>query len=318
VACSTLGVEATAARDARAEALEWARKLRGPECDVLILEPAPPAVAEPPWFADREPGGERIVRPFGPAQMRWETLAAEEPALRDWSQARWLGPWRRLDQLPQSYAATRDALHALAEQVISPARERANSKIGLRFTLGGFGTPFFGADAQVRVDGATLVVQESGQARRAPLSSLGAAHEFLGALAAPLENDRELDIDGRSAQALGDLCGFASSVLEELRADARGLEPSRVQLWPEHFDTAVELGSETAGQRASYGVSPGDENHPLPYLYVAPWGATPGGELWQAQGFAGAELSYEQLLGASDQRRLALEFYRSRLADLAR
>ncbi len=40
-----------------------------------------------------------------------------------------------------------------------PARYHANGKIGLRFTRAGFGTPFFGADEQVRVaaDGVAVI-----------------------------------------------------------------------------------------------------------------------------------------------------------------
>ncbi|MEA2422282.1 MAG: hypothetical protein QOF55_1381, partial [Thermoleophilaceae bacterium] len=64
------------------------------------------------------------------------------------------------------------------------------------------------------------------------------------------------------------------------------------------------------------GGSPGDETHAEPYLYVAPWTARPQGELWQASGFPGAELSYADLLAAPDPRSAALEFFRVRLADL--
>jgi hypothetical protein len=93
-----------------------------------------------------------------------------------------------------------------------------------------------------------------------------------------------------------------------------------VQLWPEHFDISVELGAEAAGRRAGYGASPGDEQHPEPYLYVVPWGDTPDGELWQASGFSGAELPYVALLEAGSgraQRELALDFFSQRLAALA-
>jgi hypothetical protein len=90
-----------------------------------------------------------------------------------------------------------------------------------------------------------------------------------------------------------------------------------VQLWPEHFDIAVVLGSEDAGARATYGLSPGDERHPEPYLYVTPWVAQPSGELWQATAFPGAELSYADLIAAPDQRAAALEFFGTRLAALA-
>jgi hypothetical protein len=306
------------ARDARAEALAHARRLRGANAEVLILEPAPPAVNEPPWFADREPQGERVVAPFGAPHWRWATLAAEDPALVRWCEAGWLGPYRRLEALPADFAATRAALHELAKRVISPARERANGKIGLRYTRGGFGTPFFGPDAQVRVEGATLVVTERGRGRRAAITSVAGARELLGGLAAadPGSDAGALTVDAGASLALGELYGFATSVLAELRFGARELEPSRVQLWPEHFDVSLELGSEADGRRATCGVSPGDGEHAEPYLYVAPWAATPAGERWQARGFAGAELDYGELLGLEDQRGAALDFYRGRLAEL--
>lgn len=87
-------------------------------------------------------------------------------------------------------------------------------------------------------------------------------------------------------------------------------------LWPEHFDVAIEHGSEAAGERATYGLSPGDENHPEPYLYVGPWRQGVAGELWQARGFPGAELAYADLLAAADQRAAALDFFHTRQAAL--
>ena len=92
---------------------------------------------------------------------------------------------------------------------------------------------------------------------------------------------------------LGDWYGFAYSVLEELRAGAGAgaRRPARVQLWPEHFDAAVDLGAEAGGRRATFGASPGDGEHPEPYLYVAPWSPPDDGELWNATAFTGAELT---------------------------
>jgi hypothetical protein len=315
-----LAVERISSRDARAEAESHAEKLRGPGCSVQILEPAPPAVNDPPWFADHEPVGDRIVSPYGPIEWRWSVLADVDETLRDWCAERWLGPYRRLQPLPGAFQGTRVALHQLAESVISPARKQANTKIGLRWTLGGFGTPFFGADVQVRVEGGRLVVQEGGEARSAPISTLAAARELLGALAAPVDTpapQSPLEVDADAALALGDLYGFATSVLEELRYDAApSLEASRTQLWPEHFDVSVELGGEAAGTRAGYGVSPGDEQHAEPYLYVVPWGEVPTGPNWQASGFNGAELTYAALLNAPDQREAALDFFRACQHDL--
>ena len=293
----------------------------GDRYEARVLEPSPPAVAEPPWFADDPvargdvPAGRRVVSPVGTGDVRWEELAAEDPSLDAWCLERWLGPYRRLEDAPSELATTRRALHKLAETVISPARQRVNGKIGLRYTRGGFGTPFFGDDVQVRVAGAELWVDEGGSERSAPITTLAAAAELVGL---PLElDDQPLPVAEDAARFLGDWYGFAASVLEELRCEAgSAVDPSRVQLWPEHFDLAVELGRESAGARAAFGCSPGDDVHPEPYIYVAPWVAPPPGDLWQAVAFAGAELPLGALLDADDQRGAALEFFRVRLAAL--
>jgi len=98
-------------------------------------------------------------------------------------------------------------------------------------------------------------------------------------------------------------------VLEQLRAEAPPEDrPGRVQLWPEHFDIAVDLGDEHSGQRANFGGSSGDAEHPEPYLYIGPWRPREG-SFWNEP--FGASLSYAALLAAVDQRALALEFLRA-------
>ena len=76
--------------------------------------------------------------------------------------------------MPAGFAATRVALHALAERVVAPARQAANGKIGLRYTYRGFGTPFFG-DRQLRVEDGVCIDGERRLARppcaRPPSSS---------------------------------------------------------------------------------------------------------------------------------------------------
>jgi hypothetical protein len=95
------------------------------------------------------------------------------------------------------------------------------------------------------------------------------------------------------------------------------LDASRVQLWPEHFDLATEFGSETDGERAGYGGSPGDALHVEPYLYVVPWDQTRAeGDGWNSDSFRGAELAYAQLLESDRPRELALDFFRSRMRTL--
>jgi hypothetical protein len=55
-----------------------------------------------------------------------------------------------------------------------------------------------------------------------------------------------------------------------------------------------------------------DEEHSEPYLYVGPWTAAVSGELWQATGFDGAELTYAELFAATDQQAAALDFFTTR------
>ena len=175
----------------------------------------------------------------------------------------------------------------------TPPARKPDNEIALRYTRGGFGTPFFeldGADCQVRVEHGELVRQRGGEEEREPLP----------------------DVDPAAAVALGDFYGLACSVLEQLRADEADGDPSLVQLWPEHFDLAIELGSERAGGRANFGASPGDDEHDEPYLYVGPWTPDVAGELWNAKGFKGAELTYSELIDAPDQRQTALEFMHER------
>jgi hypothetical protein len=275
-----------------------AEDMLGGDYEARVLEPSPPAVTEPPYADDpvdpgEVPEGRELVSPVhNRGDLTWDEIAAQDPDLAPWCADRWLGAWKRLEPLPASFAETRVALHKVAEAVVAPARMPAN-EIALRYTRGGFGTPFFerdGVDCQVRVEHGELVRQTGTEETREPLPG----------------------VDIAAATALGDLYGLGCSVLEQLRADEADGDPSIVQLWPEHFDIAIELGSEPAGRRADFGVSPGDGDHPEPYLYVAPWIAEVSGELWNATGFRGAEMAYEELIAADDHRRAALDFMRER------
>jgi hypothetical protein len=214
------------------------------------------------------------------------------------------------------------ALHRVAEAIVAPARKPDN-EIALQVTPGGFGTPEFefgDARRQVRVDGTELVDAVDGVERRAPLSSLaGAATVVAELLPSGSElGDEPLNVDPDSAAALAAWYRFGDEVLRALVATASGGDAaSEPILWPEHFDVAIELGDEASGERATYGFSPGDENHPEPYAYVGPWRPGVEGELWNAVGFGGAELGYAELLGAADQRAAATDFFQTRRQALA-
>jgi hypothetical protein len=277
--------------------------------DVRVLEPSPPTVRDGPWFADDpvaiEPRARDLplVSPVpGPdVDITWDELAAERPELAEWCADRWLGAWRRLPALPPIgvFTATRTALHQVATDVVSPPREAANGKIGLRYTYRGFGTPFFADDRQVRVERTDLVTVHGDEVTRAPL---------------PPALDRDATI------FLADWYGFAASVLETARAEAAsdGEASSRVQLWPEHFDMSVDLGDEAQGTKGTFGASPGDDAHPEPYLYVTHWAPVPSTDFWNDASFGGASMPLAALVATADQRGAALEFVRQgRLALMA-
>lgn len=224
---------------------------------------------------------------------------------------------RPLSPLPDGFAATVASLHRVAERLVAPAR-KPDSEISLRATPGGFGTPEFefgGERHQVLVEGAELVHRAGEEERRAPLSSLATAASAVAELLPPGAEPSEepLEVDPEASRALGALYGLGAEILGRLvdRASPED-EATAPRLWPEHFDIAIELGPQARGRRANYGLSPGDADHPEPYLYVGPWSAEVSGELWNAQGFNGAELSHAELLAASDQEAAALDFFATR------
>src|SRR3954468_519467 len=126
-------------QDPRSEAF---RRLDG-AYEVRVLEPSPPAVVEGPWFADDptargEVAPQRtLVSPVSNRDTTWHAVAHEDAELARWAEDRWLGPWRRLEDVPDAFARTREFLHGVADGTLKPAREAANGKIGLRFTREG-------------------------------------------------------------------------------------------------------------------------------------------------------------------------------------
>lgn len=225
--------------------------------------------------------------------------------------------------------STREAWHALAEHVLSTARYRATGRIGLRATPGGFGTPVFGDGDELRIDGDELVVtRRSGEAVRHPITTVRAAADAIGITpGAPtdvytpttgLDPDTPLVIDREAAAVLAAWFDIATSVLEALRSSATAQDsPSETQLWPEHFDVALELGSEQDATRATFGASPGDAAHSLPYLYVTRWPGVADDPFWDDEAFAGASLGYLALAEAPDAAARGIEFYAAARAVLS-
>lgn len=310
-------------RNARAEA----REVVGPQFEPAVLEPSPPAVGIGPHFADDPVAvhGGRLttLSPTGaPGTVSWNQFVETRPDLANWVSRRWLGGTRRLPPVPDSLVTTRLALHRLAAYVIAPARHAANGKFGLRWTLDGFGTPFFGEDRQIRVAGNMLIDQRGASVAEVEMTSLAAAANFLGTdidpdTAAEHDSppvgdvDEVLDIDPAAADFLGQWYGMAFAALEALRADSDTVDPSRPQLWPGHFDPAIEAGDEN--HRASYGASPGDQSIEEPYLYVSAWwpdrlDLDTSDPFWNAPGFAGRVLRAADFDG-EDHVEVALQFW---------
>jgi len=198
-----------------------------------------------------------------------------------------------LAPLPSGFSDGLAVLHAVAEETLQERRRDETGSGWLRpFTPGGVGAPPWergntsGERGSVAVIGTELIAVSGDEERRSPIV-----------------------IEADVTAALADLHAFATAALgaliETVLAEGDAADP--IRLWPEHFDVATTIGDEAAGTRANAGVSPGDENHPEPYVYFGPW-AEQSGEFWNAEGFPGAELAYAELLDADDQIATALAF----------
>ena len=302
-----------------------AAELVGDDVTVRVLEPSPPTVNEGPFYADDPATAgsstKPIVTPTSGGDRTWDALLAERPELADFARERWLGNRGRLPEVPDGYPAARDAYHRLAYGIVAEARRVANTKFGLRYTRGGFGTPFFGDDEQIRVEGTSLIRQRSGAAEAIEITTLRAAADFLGVEpgTAAAEHDSpelgELDeplaVDPATGHFLGEWFGRAWAVIEELRLTPGAHDVERTQLWPGHFDPAIAMGDAEVDGRATYGMSPGDHNHDEPYLYVGAWGEVDRDDpYWNETTFNGASMSFAELATADDPFVAALTFFR--------
>lgn len=218
-----------------------------------------------------------------------------------------------------AYVTSRTSWHMLAEHVVSKARWTETGKIGLRAVHGGFGTPHFGDDRQVFVKSSGVHHVQHGEEISTGFSTLRDAATLLNvAPGAPSEVftastacdlDQLLVVDAVSMQRLSEWFTFADNVLQTLRNEHANDNPSLVQLWPEHFDVAVDFANAANTTRANYGASPGDAAIPEPYIYVGPWDMTDKTDdpFWNQPW--GTALTYSALCAAPDATVAALSFY---------
>lgn len=225
--------------------------------------------------------------------------------------------------LSESFVTTRDHLHQIAYFALSPARHRAEGRMGLRATPGGFGTPEF-VGRVARVDGTLLVHEDGENVATRQISTVRAAAEFFGEPyeemwfedfkdpLTPIDPDVGLSVDAADSHLIGAWFEFGYQVLDSFRQDSTAFDnPSTTQIWPEHFDAAMETGDGERGKRASYGFSPGDGDHGEPYVYVAAWGEIDRSDAyWNDEAFNGSSLSYAELAASPDPSEAALGFLR--------
>ena len=222
---------------------------------------------------------------------------------------------------------TRLDLQRVATHVLARRRHAVSGRFGLRATPGGIGTPAFGSPdvlEVVRTAGTSLVHELGGQLRAVPM-----AGATLTDLAALVDVDLSADFTvGKDTPDLGDVDAPLSLDTDAVAGlsdwydlgwqalDIVGLtaaSPAPIQLWPEHFDASCLLAvGPGPDDRCDVGVSPGDDHHDEPYLYLGPWVARrPGDETYWNASF-GALLPRSAVSSVAD----ALAFYREGLARL--
>ncbi len=231
--------------------------------------------------------------------------------------------------LTDGFASTRRALHLISFYGFSYARQQADGEVWMTPTPGGIGTPPF--DGRVlRFDGVEMVEEiDRVETKREPITTLRTALAFAGVefdRARGERNDIEVpdDLDERFEVAAGAAASFAAfyslgnEVLGGLVAEAADGDRTAVRLWGEHFDLAIELGSEAEKRRASVGFSPGDDHIPEPYVYVAPWWKDETAHLLPSTAaFGGVALRYSDLLAAENPGGVAAHFIGSALTQLS-
>lgn len=230
-----------------------------------------------------------------------------------------------LAPLPPAFSATRDILQRVATHILARRRHALSGKFGLRAAPGGIASPAAGLEHEtLRISGTRLIRESTGLgalttslvldgatlAEAAALIGVDLSEPFVAGHDTPPVGDptAPLAIDAAAAEALAAWFAFAWRVLDAAVAGlGEAAEPSVVQLWPEHFDAAIDVAA-SPGRRVNLGASPGDGYNAEPYLYVGPWDAERPGdaEYWNAP--FGAVLSYSQLAAADDPTAAAVAF----------
>jgi hypothetical protein len=177
-----------------------------------------------------------------------------------------------VDDSEARYVSTRRQLRGLAESLIAGPQYRSAGTIRLAVRPDGFvgvelplavhGVEFSWLDGSAPLTGTPGDIAAAAGLDYGPPEGV---YEIEDALAA----DAELAVDPVAAELLHRCLYAGGYALKQVLPEGHPV------LWPEHFDVAI------TDREVNFGVSAGDDYHPLPYAYVSPW--TPHtGTFWNA------------------------------------
>ena len=171
-----------------------------------------------------------------------------------------------------NYVRTRRQLRGVAESLIAGPQYRSSGTIRLAVRPDGFAA----VTIPVAVHGTELVLPNDAVPLEGPMSLVA---EAAGIVAGPPEGvytivdalppNTDLDLDAHAVEWVNRSHYAGGYALKSFLPDCHPV------LWPEGFDVAV------TEDEVNYGVSAGDDQHPMPYAYVGPW-SVPTGEFWNA------------------------------------
>jgi hypothetical protein len=176
------------------------------------------------------------------------------------------------DGFEATYVTTRRQLRGIAESLIAGPQFRATGTIrlavrpdgfvGVELGLGVHGVEFTWPDGVVPLTGSPRAIADAAGVGFGPPDG---AYELVD----PLDPDTTLMVDPEAAELTHRSLYAGGYAIKQVLPERHPV------LWPEHFDVAV------TEDEVNYGVSAGDDFHPLPYAYVSPW--TPRtGLFWNA------------------------------------
>ena len=192
----------------------------------------------------------------------------------------------------RTLAATRRALHGVAELVLAGPQHASADTVRLRVVPGGFATSAADPPSRLlgsRVERGELGAPVDGSTPRDLAAALGLVartldHVYRDGSGVGLDEVLRIDED-----AVRVLTAAWSAGDEALRRVDPAQQPV---LWPEHFDVGISL------DEVNYGVSPGDATIAVPYAYVGPWTVPEPDDFWDRP-FGAARL-LSDLTGADE------------------